>query len=1242
MATPKNVKKILENLKKGSFSRELPARLVFLLIFLSIGSVYGTGYYNLLMFWKGIPAYTWIGRGADANWDNPLNWSTRVIPSISDTAIFDNNCVTNCSPTINTSISIRGILIKSTYGAFTISQGAGNTITIGSSGWLQSAGVFSGSGTNITVNGPVNMAGGTFNGGGSNLSFTSTVTVSGGTLNTGIGDTNITGALAVSLGTLATTTAIFNANSTFALSGTGIFSSTTGTKTFTGVSTISGGTFIGGSSSSNFNAAYNQSAGAVTLGTGTNTFAAAVTASGGTLTCTTGTQNFSNSLTANGGTVNFGSSTVNVAGTLSFSAGSFTSTSGNLNLAGGLSFSGAPTFNANSGTVVLVGSTQALTPGTRIFNNVTFRFENGSGVNTAGTKNLTGTWTIAGNLSLAAYAGCGASCLINGGTLSVSGNLSTTNDGSRGTAAITLTGASNTTVSAVSAGTLPAGTFTVNKSSTSTTVTLLGTVNVGTAGQNFTITQGTVQIGTNVLDISATLNVSVNGILTCTTGGDFNYGTLVHSGVISCDSYPYNWVGTSGDGKWSTGANWSGGSPPGVGNIAYFNNSFCVPNCNVTIDVNVTSGIRSVAGYTGTISQGATTTINTGTNDFRWASGTFVGSGADITVVAGNSFSLTGGTFTSTSGNLNLTSGLNVSGSPTFSANGGTVRFTATQTITPSTLQFNNVTFAGNGATFTISGTMTVNGNLLLGDSNVASGTMTGGIISASGNVTVDNNGYRGTTQIRIAGSSGTQTIANSTNTYFPNLHINTSGSSVVMSGTFRFQNGLTYSAGSLTTSAASFIFDATQTISIASAVNFQNVQFVGTNRTYTLSGAASFSVLGTLTLGDLGTTGAINGNSINARGNLTFTGNGFLGTTILIVNGSANQTVTSVAAARIPAFQINSTGGTVTLSGTLRFNGNFTYTAGAISASGSTLNFVNTSTVTSTAVSTWGNVTFSGAGATFTLSGTMVVGGTLTLGDTGSGFINTGTLEAKGNVVANNNGYGGTASINVSGNSNQTISGISTAFIPRLQIISTGGTVTYSGTLRPFANYTVTSGTVDASSATMRFQRTSTITPGAVAYNDVTFASTGATFTLSGTLTVNGLLTAGDTTGGNINGGSIVANGNVSYNNSGYLGTTTMTFGGTSAATLTSSTTNLLRGNVTVNKTAGGTLTLANNIDFSGAGQTLTVTSGSILMSGRDLTVQSSLFLNPGTTVNRGGGVLTANGSTVNAGTCCGGGTVL
>ncbi|MFN8943131.1 MAG: hypothetical protein ACK5WZ_00740, partial [Pseudobdellovibrionaceae bacterium] len=220
---------------------------------------------------------------------------------------------------------------------------------------------------------------------------------------------------------------------------------------------------------------------------------------------------------------------------------------------------------------------------------------------------------------------------------------------------------------------------------------------------------------------------------------------------------------------------------------------------------------------------------------------------------------------------------------------------------------------------------------------------------------------------------------------------------------------------------------------------------------------------------------------------------------------------------------------------------------------------------------------------------------------------------------------------------------GSSTVNVANTLSISAGAFTSTSGNLNLSGGLLVSgSPTFTHNSGTVRFLATQSITPSSIVFNNVTVQGTNATFTLVGTMAVSGNLILGDTATGNINGGTIAVDGNVTYNNSGYVGTAFMIFGGSTSSTLSTSTTNILRGNVTVNKLAGASLTLGSIINLNGTGQTLEVLEGSILMSGRNLTVQSDLLLSPGTTVNRGGAVLTANGSTINAGTCCGGGNVL
>jgi hypothetical protein len=112
-----------------------------------------------------IDDFSWTGKGADANWTTVENWHGGVPPSLYDTAVFDSNCLSNCSPLIDTSIVVKGIRLLNGYSG-TITQGVGKTITLGENGWLQTSGTFAGS------NGDISMPSGGFVLGGG--SFTST------------------------------------------------------------------------------------------------------------------------------------------------------------------------------------------------------------------------------------------------------------------------------------------------------------------------------------------------------------------------------------------------------------------------------------------------------------------------------------------------------------------------------------------------------------------------------------------------------------------------------------------------------------------------------------------------------------------------------------------------------------------------------------------------------------------------------------------------------------------------------------------------------------------------------------------------------------------------------------------------------------------------------------------------------------------------------------------------------------
>ena len=126
--------------------------LIILFLFFASFTMQGQNYFYHMLGLSALPNFTWVGLGADANWNTPLNWSNNAAPGVGDTAHFMGAvaCSLNCSPTINVSISLAGVDIQSTY-AGTITQMPATTITVGSIGWIQSAGTFQGASSNISM-----------------------------------------------------------------------------------------------------------------------------------------------------------------------------------------------------------------------------------------------------------------------------------------------------------------------------------------------------------------------------------------------------------------------------------------------------------------------------------------------------------------------------------------------------------------------------------------------------------------------------------------------------------------------------------------------------------------------------------------------------------------------------------------------------------------------------------------------------------------------------------------------------------------------------------------------------------------------------------------------------------------------------------------------------------------------------------------------------------------------------------
>jgi hypothetical protein len=1345
-------KKIQEKSQGPIIKRRFLFILVCALICSSFFSQAQYMFYHLLG--SAIDPYTWIGLGVDANWTTPANWYGGQAPGLSNVAIFDNNCISNCNPTIDAAISIRGVNLKSTY-AGTVTQGAGNTITIGSSGWNQAGGFFSGGNSAVTMNGPFSLSGGTYTATSGTWTQSANFTISGSPIfnhNSGnwVSNSNITLiGNGITLNTVSFGGYGISVNfggSTLKVSGTLSLDDTYSS----GTQALSNGTVEIHSDLVITNYGKRGSAVLKFVGTGAQVItgganahlpAVEINKSSGTLTLTSKLITYANWSWINGsvdastsqlvfsgnassavitpgpvdyndvtftgyqGAHSLSSGTLKVLGTLvlddTYASGGNNINSGNIEAYGNIiltnygkrgsavlkivgmgtqSLTGSaaaffPNIEINKGSGILNlistmttygnwswlsgavdagtsllifsgnSSSAVIVPGAINYANVTFTGYQGTHNLSAGTMNVSGILTFSDG-----YSSTGKD--VNNGTLSASGNVVFSSYGKTGTAVLNFIGTTATTLSLGATASSLSTTHVVAKTGAGK-VSLVANTSYAAAGRNFAISSGTLDVSGFAFSVNNLLSISSGGRLIC-SGGTATAGSWSVLGEISCGSgQGITWTGAAADNLWSSSGNWTNNTIPGASDIAIFNNSVCVgANCDAQINSNLSvRGINMMANYLGVLTQNASRTLTIGAGNYLQAGGTF--SGGDSGITSNGAWALSGGTFTSTSQTLRFNSNMTVTGAPVFSHNNGTIEFynsIATTSITPGSVVLNNVSLLGYQGSFTLSGILTVDGLLTIADSHPSFvGSVNGGTISARGDVVIAGLGKDGSANLQIAGTGNQTIMGGGTSARIFNTQIISTGGIVTMVGVILFIKNYTYTSGVLDPGASTLYFYNNNSTNLITpgTIAYNNVTFSGYQGNFTLSG--TFTVNGLLTINDSHPTyvGSVNGGTIIALGDVAITGLGKDGSATLQIAGTGHQTITgSGSAARLFNTQIISTGGIVTLAGTMVFNKNFTYASGAVDAGTSTVYFYNvysTTTITPGSIA-FNNVTFSGTQPNFTLSGTLIVNGQLVLAESNvsyAGTINGGTISARGDVAITGLGKDGSATLQLAGTGNQTFTGGgSSARVFNTEIISTGGTVTLVGVILFIKNYTYTSGVIDPGTSTMYFYNsntTTTITPGSVAYNNVTFGGNSSDFNLSGTMTVNGTLTFADSNSSasaNVNSGSFEANGNIVFSNYGSNGTATITAaGGTSSNyTLAATTSKITSGQITVNKSGGSSLLLGSDVALV-SGQDLQISLGTLDLNGYDLTNLDVLNVGAGSTLKCSGGIF-GSVSLVNNGT--------
>ena len=361
---------------------------------------------------------------------------------------------------------------------------------------------------------------------------------------------------------------------------------------------------------------------------------------------------------------------------------------------------------------------------------------------------------------------------------------------------------------------------------TSTTVNLSSTAGVTFYSDPFCQNSVTsVSIGGGTASQNFSVIFSAAGSYTLTGSGSLTSAT--QNDTIATD--PYTWTGGAGCAgtTWAQGTCWKGGAAPGATNVAHFD-STCTVSCSPALTANISvGGIWMHWGYAHTITQNAFTITLAGVGGFVEEAGTFAGGSAAIT--DNGNFILNGGTFTSTSGTMAIRYNLVVAGSPTFSANGGTITFTASYgnggcpnagsgsedwLLTPGAIAFNNVTFNnGNTCNGFITGIVTINGNVIVNSGSTGSA-LNGGTLKILGNLTVQG-GTGGNTGIIFSGGNA-QTYTYTSGTYLGGTTVNkTLGSTLTLQNDLTLVSILTLTSGTLNMNGHNIIAPAAVTLNL-------------------------------------------------------------------------------------------------------------------------------------------------------------------------------------------------------------------------------------------------------------------------------------------------------------------------------------------------------------------------------------------------------------------------------------------
>jgi hypothetical protein len=608
-------------------------------------------------------------------------------------------------------------------------------------------------------------------------------------------------------------------------------------------------------------------------------------------------------------------------------------------------------------------------------------------------------------------------------------------------------------------------------------------------------------------------------------------------------SATYYWIRTTA-GTWNLTTNWSatsggagGAGIPTTSDVAIFDgngNGACSITANVSLGA--AGGILMKSTFSGTISMSAGITLTVGSSHFTQYGGTFTGSTGNI-IISGR-FRKYGGTFTAPTAQLDLQGDSILFSGGTFNHNNGTVRFRAqmaSNIYIIGSQNFYNLNFHGTYAPsyYFIDAATSLN---TANDLTLTDNGGTGSVVLRTGTIPVQGNIYQNSTNgatgdaIVLINGTANQTIfgmAFNTRSGFPGVTIQKASGTLTLLNYVSVNSNWTYISGTLNTGTSTVTFyRGIYAITITGNHTLYNVTFHSASlTTYTVAAGTTLTVNGTLTYSATIYAIIINTGNISAQGNVvlnnTATGGG--GSATITLNGTLAQSLTS----NVPALQsvlcnvaINKSAGTLSLAGIITASRDWTYTTGTLNAGASTLVLCgNNSTYIQTLTgshslfnldispqTSFSSTYLIGSGTTLTVNGTLTLSGTIAY------LVNTGTIDAYGDVTVTNasTGSGGGGLIRFMGTANQTLTGsnvINAGRLPRVTIDKTAGTLTIAANVLSVAgNWTYVQGTVNAAGSSIYFygpcSNVSQSASGSMSFYDVYIG--GGTITLGSAMDVN------------------------------------------------------------------------------------------------------------------------------------------